>query len=84
MIRSGNGIAILEYLDGQWTKKTTLAFTDLFKAEVYSDGMFTGEVTYGVGVRATSGEVVFSDIDYKTGSEAQAIIDKHLSDNYTD
>ena len=80
MIRSGNTVSILEYLDGAWTKKTTLAFGDLFKADVYTDGMFSGSVTYGVGVRDTRGEVVFSDINYKTGSEAQAIIDAYLTD----
>lgn len=80
MICSGKNVSILEYLDGKWTKKTTLAFSDLFKADVYSDGMFSGNVTYGVGVRATSGEVVFSDINYKTGSEAQALIDEYLTE----
>ena len=79
MVRSGNNVSILEYIDGQWTKKTTLAFTDLFKSDVYRDGMFAGNTTYGVGVRATSGEVVFSDVEYKTGSEAQTIIDRYLA-----
>ena len=79
MIRSGNNVSILEYIDGQWTKKTTLAFTDLFKSDVYRDGMFAGNTTYGVGVRATSGEVVFSDVEYKTGSEAQTIVDRYLA-----
>lgn len=78
MIRSGNSVTILEMIDGTWTVKKTAAFADLFGA-AYQEGMFVGNTKYGVGVRATNADTVFTSVVYKTGAEAQSVIDLYLS-----
>lgn len=78
MIRSGDTVTILEYADNSWQVKKTLSLSELF-ASVYTDGMFDGEVTYGLGVRGSNGETVFSSIEYETGDDAQKIIDEVLT-----
>ena len=81
LIRNGNMLSFLEEIDGVWQVKKTDTFANLFHAETYSDGMFGGEVTYGVGVRGTSGEATIAVIDYKTGDAAQTLIDQYLPDD---
>lgn len=81
LIRSGNTLSFLEKIDGIWQVKKTDTFANLFHAESYSDGMFDGEVTYGVGVRATNGEATIAVNDYKTGDAAQTFIDQYLPED---
>lgn len=78
MVRSGDSVTILEQSDGAWQVRKTLSLSELFSS-VYSDGMFDGEVVYGLGVRGSNGETVFSSIEYATGDEAQKKIDEIIS-----
>ena len=76
LIREGDTLSILEKVGETWYVRCTDTLANLLTG--YTDGMFGGEVTYGVGLRGTSGDATITVNEYKTGADAQAVIDEYL------